>query len=32
MAVREIKDGSHFEAELAAAGIKLVVVDYTATW
>lgn len=32
MAVRVINDESHFQAELQNAGIKLVVVDFTATW
>ncbi|XP_063701603.1 thioredoxin-like protein 1 [Culicoides brevitarsis] len=32
MAVRAINDDSHFQAELTNAGIKLVVVDFTATW
>lgn len=32
MAVRSIQDDSQFQAELAAAGIKLVIVDFTATW
>lgn len=32
MAVREITDDNHFQAELQAAGIKLVVVDFTASW
>lgn len=32
MAVRAINDDTHFQAELSAAGIKLVVVDFTATW
>lgn len=31
MAVREVKDGIHFEAYLAAGGIKFIVVDNTAT-
>lgn len=32
MSVREINDESHFQAELHNAGIKLVVVDFTAAW
>jgi len=32
MAVRVINDEAQFQAELASAGIKLVVVDFTATW
>lgn len=32
MSVREITDETHFQAELSTAGIKLVVVDFTATW
>jgi thioredoxin len=32
MAVREINDEGHFQSELAAAGVKLVVVDFTAKW
>ncbi|XP_055840807.1 thioredoxin-like protein 1 [Episyrphus balteatus] len=32
MAVRVINDETHFQAELAAAGIRLVVVDFTASW
>lgn len=32
MAVKAINDEAHFQAELAAAGAKLVVVDFTATW
>jgi thiol:disulfide interchange protein len=32
MSVREINDEVHFQTELAAAGIKLVVVDFTAAW
>ncbi|EDW17266.1 hypothetical protein AWZ03_009244 [Drosophila navojoa] len=32
MAVRVINDESHFQAELSQAGIRLVVVDFTATW
>ncbi|GAB0089869.1 Thioredoxin-like [Sergentomyia squamirostris] len=32
MAVRVINDEAHFHVELSAAGIKLVVVDFTATW
>lgn len=32
MSVREITDENHFQAELSAAGIKLVVVDFTASW
>lgn len=32
MAVRVISDDAHFQTELAAAGIRLVVVDFTATW
>lgn len=30
--VREINDENHFQAELTQAGIKLVVVDFTAAW
>lgn len=32
MAVTAINDDLHFQTELSAAGIKLVVVDFTATW
>lgn len=32
MSVKSITDEGHFQAELAAAGGKLVVVDFTATW
>ncbi|XP_058058997.1 thioredoxin-like protein 1 [Anopheles bellator] len=32
MSVRAINDEGHFQAELSAAGAKLVVVDFTATW
>lgn len=32
MSVRAINDDQHFQGELATAGIKLVVVDFTATW
>lgn len=32
MGVRVINDDAHFQAELTAAGINLVVVDFTATW
>lgn len=32
MAVRVINDEAHFQAELSSAGVKLVVVDFTATW
>ncbi|CRL06231.1 CLUMA_CG019052, isoform A [Clunio marinus] len=32
MSVREINDENHFQAELSSAGIKLVVVDFTAAW
>lgn len=32
MAVRVINDESNFQAELAQAGVRLVVVDFTATW
>ncbi|XP_052872300.1 thioredoxin-like protein 1 [Anopheles cruzii] len=32
MSVRTINDEGHFQAELSAAGAKLVVVDFTATW
>lgn len=32
MSVREITDESHFQAELSTSGIKLVVVDFTASW
>lgn len=32
MAVKAINDEAHFQAELSAAGGKLVVVDFTATW
>jgi len=32
MAVRSINDEAHFQTELASAGIKLVVVDFTASW
>lgn len=30
--VKVINDDSHFQAEMAAAGSKLVVVDFTANW
>ncbi|CAD7082507.1 unnamed protein product [Hermetia illucens] len=32
MAVRSINDEAHFQAELYAAGVRLVVVDFTASW
>lgn len=32
MSVRAINDDLHFQGELATAGIKLVIVDFTATW
>lgn len=32
MAVRSINDEAHFQSELTTAGIRLVVVDFTATW
>lgn len=32
MSLRVINDDAHFQSELAAAGIRLVVVDFTATW
>lgn len=32
MTVRSITDDAHFQAELSAAGVRLVVVDFTATW
>ncbi|XP_058817156.1 thioredoxin-like [Topomyia yanbarensis] len=32
MAVKAITDEAHFQTELAAAGGKLVVVDFTAAW
>ena len=32
MSVRSIEDENHFQAELAASGIRLVVVDFTASW
>lgn len=32
MSVRVIEDDNHFQAELTAAGIRLVVVDFTASW
>lgn len=32
MSVRVIEDDSHFQQELHAAGVRLVVVDFTATW
>lgn len=32
MAVSVINDDLHFQTELSNAGIKLVVVDFTATW
>lgn len=32
MSVRVINDDAHFHSELAAAGIKLIVVDFTASW
>lgn len=31
-AVRVINDDSHFYGEMASAGAKLVVVDFTAAW
>lgn len=31
-AVSVINDDLHFQTELSGAGIKLVVVDFTATW
>jgi hypothetical protein len=30
--VRVINNDSHFEAEMASSGTKLVVVDFTANW
>lgn len=30
--VRAINDDGHFRSELSNAGMKLVVVDFTATW
>lgn len=32
MSVRVINDESHFQSELTQAGVRLVVVDFTATW
>lgn len=32
MSVRVIENEGNFQSELAAAGIRLVVVDFTATW
>lgn len=32
MSVRVIEDESNFQQELQAAGVRLVVVDFTATW
>lgn len=32
MSVRVINNEAHFRNELAAAGVRLVVVDFTATW
>lgn len=32
MSVRVIKNEAHFQSELVAAGVRLVVVDFTATW
>ncbi|XP_075160092.1 thioredoxin-like [Haematobia irritans] len=32
MTVRVINDEAHFQSELSAAGIRLVVVDFTASW
>jgi len=32
MAVRSINDEAHFQSELSSAGVKLVVVDFTAQW
>lgn len=32
MSVRVIDDENHFQAELQAAGVRLVVVDFTASW
>lgn len=32
MSVRAIEDDRHFQQELQAAGGRLVVVDFTATW
>lgn len=32
MSVRVIEDESHFQQELQAAGVRLVVVDFTASW
>ncbi|XP_073843878.1 thioredoxin-like [Musca autumnalis] len=32
MSVRVINDDAHFHSELASAGIKLIVVDFTASW
>lgn len=32
MSVRVIDDESHFQQELQAAGVRLVVVDFTASW
>ncbi|XP_037949061.1 thioredoxin-like protein 1 [Teleopsis dalmanni] len=32
MSIREINDEAHFQSELLAAGTRLVVVDFTASW
>jgi len=32
MSVRVINDEAHFQAELTQAGVRLVVVDFTASW
>lgn len=32
MSVRVINDDAHFQSELSSAGIRLVVVDFTASW
>ena len=32
MSVRVINDDAHFQSELSSAGIRLVVVDFTAIW
>lgn len=32
MSVRVIEDESHFQQELHGAGVRLVVVDFTASW